>query len=88
MVKTEIEDVQQKILHNEGESGRLKGLLECSKRLEVKDGKCPVCSSPIVTINKVFDLNHIQKEIATKIDDQAKLVTERVKLKKEESYLE
>jgi exonuclease SbcC len=88
MVKTEIEDVQQKILHNEGESGRLKGLLECSKRLEVKDGICPVCSSPIVTINKVFDLNHIQKEIATKIDDQAKLVTERVKLKKEESYLE
>jgi exonuclease SbcC len=88
MVKTEIEDVQQKILHNEGESGRLKGLLECSKRLEVKDGKCPVCLSPIVTINKVFDLNHIQKEIATKIDDQAKLVTERVKLKKEESYLE
>ena len=88
MVKTEIEDVQQKILHNEGESGRLKGLLECSKRLEVKDGKCPVCSSPIVTINKVFDLNHIQKEIATKIDDQAKLVTERVKLTKEESYIE
>src|SRR5919205_4232489 len=88
MVKAEIEDVQQKIIHNEGESGRLKGLLECSKTLEIKNGKCPVCSSPIVTINKVFDLNHIQKEIAMKIDDQAKLVTERVKLKKEESYLE
>jgi DNA repair protein SbcC/Rad50 len=88
MVKAEIEDIQQKILHNEGESGRLKGLLECSKRLEIKDGKCPVCNSTIFTINKVFDLSHIQKEIKTKIDDQSKLVIERVNLKKEESYLE
>jgi DNA repair protein SbcC/Rad50 len=88
MVKAEVEDIQQKILHNEGESGRLKGLLECSKRLEIKDGKCPVCNSYIVTINNVFDLSHIQKEIKTIIDDQAKLVTERVKLKKEEAYLE
>jgi DNA repair protein SbcC/Rad50 len=88
MVKAEIEDTQQKIIHNEGESGRLKGLLECTKRLEIKDGKCPVCNSPILTINKVFDLSHIQKEIKTKIDDQAKLVTERVELKKEEAYLE
>src|ERR671931_1975374 len=88
MVKPEIEDIEQKIFHNEGESGRLKGLLECTKRLEIKDGKCPVCNSPIVTINKVFDSNHIQKEIKTKIDDQAKLVTERVKLRKEEAYLE
>jgi DNA repair protein SbcC/Rad50 len=88
MVKAEIEDTQQKIIHNEGESGRLKGLLDCTKRLEIKDGKCPVCNSPIVTINKVFDLSHIQKEIKTKIDDQAKLVTERVELKKEEAYLE
>jgi exonuclease SbcC len=88
MVKAEIDDVQQKILHNEGESGRLKGLLECSKRLEIKDGKCPVCASPISTINKIFDLNHIQKDITTKIDDQTNLVAERVKLKKEESYLE
>jgi exonuclease SbcC len=88
MVKAEIDDIQQKILHNEGESGRLKGLLECSKRLEIKDGKCPVCASPISTVNKVFDLNHIQKEVTTKIDDQANLVAERVKLKKEEAYLE
>ena len=88
MVKAEIEDIEKKIIHNEGESGRLKGLLECTKRLEIKDGKCPVCNSPIITINKVFDLNHIQKEIKTKIDDQAKLVTERLKLRKEEAYFE
>jgi exonuclease SbcC len=88
MVKAEIDDIQQKILHNEGESGRLKGLLECSKRLEIRDGKCPVCASAISTINKVFDSNHIQKEITAKIDDQTNLVAERIKLKKEEFYLE
>jgi exonuclease SbcC len=88
MIKTEIEDTEQKIFQNEGECGRLKGLLECTKRLEIKDGKCPVCNSPIVTINKVFDSSHIQKEIKTKLDDQAKLVSERVKLTKEESCLE
>ena len=88
MVKAEIDDIQQKILHNEGESGRLKGLLECGKRLEIKDGRCPLCDSPISTVNKVFDLNHIQKEMTTKMDDQMNLVAERVKLKKEEAHLE
>jgi exonuclease SbcC len=82
MVKAEIDDIQQKILHNEGESGRLKGLLECGKRLEIKGGRCPLCDSPISTVNKVFDLNHIQKEMSTKMDDQTNLVAERVKKRK------
>src|SRR5919108_667112 len=88
MVRAEIEDIEQGILHNEGETGRLKGLLECSKRLEVMDGKCPVCNSPIVRINKLFDMNYIQQEIKGKIGGREALLANKVNLKKEEATLE
>jgi DNA repair protein SbcC/Rad50 len=88
MIRAELEDVQQRIVNNEGESGRLKGLLECTSRLEIKDGKCPVCSSSVATINKVFDVNHIQKEIKQKIDEQTKELKERANLKREENTFE
>jgi DNA repair protein SbcC/Rad50 len=88
MIRAELEDVQQRIVNNEGESGRLKGLLECTSRLEIKDGRCPVCNSSVVTINRVFDVNHIQEEIKQKIDEQAKELKERANLKGEENILE
>src|SRR6187200_380574 len=88
MIRAELEDVQQRIVNNEGESGRLKGLLECTSRLEIKDGRCPVCNSSVVTINRVFDVNHIQKEIKQKIDEQTKELKERATLKGEENILE
>jgi DNA repair protein SbcC/Rad50 len=88
MIRAELEDVQQRIVTNEGESGRLKGLLECTSRLEIKDGRCPVCNSSVVTINRVFDVNHIQKEIKQKIDEQTKELKERATLKGEENILE
>jgi exonuclease SbcC len=88
MIRAELEDVQQRIVTNEGESGRLKGLLECTSRLEIKDGRCPVCNSSVVAINRVFDVNHIQKEIKQKIDEQTKELKERATLKGEENILE
>src|SRR5919108_2391349 len=88
MVRAEIEDIEQGILDNEGKTGRLKGLLECSKRLEVMDGKCPVCNSPIVRINKLFDMNYIQQEIKGKIGGREALLANKVNLKKEEATLE
>src|ERR671930_1492431 len=66
MITSEAEDLQQRIINNEGEFGKLKGLLECSRRLEIRDGKCPICNSAVDTINKIFDINYIQSKMKMK----------------------
>jgi DNA repair protein SbcC/Rad50 len=88
MITSEAEDLQQRIINNEGEFGKLKGLLECSRRLEIRDGKCPICNSAVDTINKIFDINYIQSKMKMKMDERAMLFEERASLKKEESTLE
>jgi DNA repair protein SbcC/Rad50 len=87
MVKTEVEEIERKISTNKGELGRLRGLLEYAKRLEIKDGKCPICDSPVVTINKIYDINHIKNEIKRKSEEVADLTSQRMGLLKEEKTL-
>lgn len=90
MIRAEIEDLENAIVQNEGENGRLGGLLECAKRMEIKDGgKCPVCGSLVhIRINKLFDAVTIQMEIKQKMIDREKMLTEKVCLKREEKIME
>ena len=88
MVRSEVEDAELRIINNEGESGRLKGLLEFAKKLEVKDGKCPICNSEVQTVNKILDVEHIKNEVKKKTEERSKLLAERINAKKEESFLE
>jgi DNA repair protein SbcC/Rad50 len=88
MVRSEVDDIEIRIINNEGESGRLKGLLEFAKKLEVKDGKCPVCNSEVRIVNKMLDIDHIKNEIKKKNEERATLLEERINAKKEESFLE
>lgn len=87
MVRSEIDEVQSKIEENEGASGELRGLLECSSRMQIADGKCPVCNSPVTKLNKMFDTAHIQAEIKGKADEKSELQMSKVELKKEEQRL-
>ena len=87
MVKAEVEEVQAKTEENEGMSGKLGGLLECAGRLQVVDGKCPVCNSPVSKVNEMFDTGHIQAEIKRRADEKSGLRQARVELKKEEQQL-
>ena len=88
MVRSEREDIELRLINNEGESGRLKGLLEFAKKLEIKDGKCPICNSVVQTANKILDTDRIKNEIKKKIEERSKLLIERIEAKKEESLLE
>ena len=88
MVKSEIEDVEKRIVDNEGDSGRLKGLAECASKLDIKDGKCPVCNSSVISINEMFEMDHILTDIKLKVDERARLLLDRINLKKEEAFLE
>ena len=90
MIKSEIEEMENKIVLNERENGRLNGVLECAKRIEIRDdGTCPLCGSPVqVEIQNIFDLNIIETEIRRKIEERKKLLTEKVGLKTEEKIME
>lgn len=90
MIKSEIEEMENRIVLNERENGRLNGVLECAKRIEIKDdGTCPLCGSPVqVEIQNIFDLNIIETEIRRKIEERKKLLTEKVGLKTEENIME
>jgi exonuclease SbcC len=90
MIKSEIEEMENRIVLNERENGRLNGVLECAKRIEIRDdGTCPLCGSPVqVEIQNIFDVNIIDSEIRRKIEEGKKLLTEKVGLKTEEKIME
>ena len=87
MVKAESEEIQQKIVQNEGVRGKLKGFLECAGRLQIVDGKCPACNSPVTRLNNMFDTSHVQHEIKAKEDEKAALQLSKLELKREEQQL-
>jgi exonuclease SbcC len=88
MIRAEAEDLQSKMEENEGTAGKLRGLLECAGRLQIVDGKCPVCNNSSVTkVNEMFDVAHIQLEIKYRAEEKSKLQMTRVDLRKEEQQL-
>jgi exonuclease SbcC len=90
MVGAELEDLEISIEHNEGESGRLRGILECAKRVEVKkDGRCPVCGSLVhVEVQKIFDPVNIESEIRKKYNERKEMSIEKASLKNEKEMME
>lgn len=87
MVSAELEEVQSKMVENEGDFGRLKGFLECAGRLQVQDGRCPVCGSQVERVNSMFDTSHIKSEIAKKEAERSRLQVSKVDLGREEKRL-
>ena len=43
----------------------LKNKREFANRLELKDGKCPVCDSKVDHLNPLFQKEHLEEEIRT-----------------------
>jgi len=66
MVQSEKEELNKKANKLEGEIGKLNGFTECAKKIQIKDGKCPVCNSKITTINDMFDISHVKQELDKK----------------------
>ena len=87
MIKAELEEIQSKLEENEGTLGKLRGLLECAGKLQISDGKCPVCNSSVTKINEMFSIAHIQLEIGHRSEDKYNLQVAKVELKKEEQQL-
>jgi exonuclease SbcC len=84
MVGSELDELNGKVIKVEGEIGKLEGFTECAQKIQIKDGKCPVCNSEIISLNQMFDISHINFELNKKIKDKQFLLSEISKLTKEE----
>lgn len=87
MVSTEKDDINKQITNLSGDIGRLEGFTECAKKIQIKDGKCPVCNSNIVSLNQMFDVEHITTELKKKIHSRSTLHSELSDLRREEIEL-
>jgi DNA repair protein SbcC/Rad50 len=84
MVQSEKEELNKKTNKLEGEIGKLNGFTEFAKKIQIKDGKCPVCNSKITTINDMFDIYHVRQELGKKQQEKALIASDILKLNMEE----
>jgi exonuclease SbcC len=87
MIQCEKEELHKKMNNIEGELGKLNGFTECAKKIQIKDGKCPVCNSKITAINDMFDISHIKKELDKKQKEKTFVSSDLTKLNAEELNL-
>jgi DNA repair protein SbcC/Rad50 len=87
MVQSEKEELNKNINELEGEIGKLNGFTECAKKIQINDGKCPVCNSKITMINNMFDISHIKKELEKKHKEKISITSNLTKLNTEELNL-
>jgi exonuclease SbcC len=87
MIQCEKEELHRKMNALEGELGKLRGFTECAKKIQIKDGKCPVCNSKITEINDMFDILHIKNELDKKHKEKTFVSSELIKLNVEELNL-
>ena len=84
MVNSELDELNSRVIKVEGEIGKLRGFTECAQKIQIKDGKCPVCNSEIMSLNQMFDISHINFELNKKIKEKQSILSEISKLNKEE----
>ena len=81
VIETELNDLEKKQV-------RLEEHEDLAERLELKDGKCPVCDTSVDHLNPLFQKEHIVTEIAVIQRDIDQLETERAKLIEKSEKLE
>jgi exonuclease SbcC len=64
--------------------GRIKALIEVSGKLQIVDGKCPICKSPVSKIDEIYDVAHLKKELSKLNDEQKKLTSKKESLREDE----
>ncbi len=61
-IKSEIENIRKKIQECETQKTILHEHQELAKKLQLQDGKCPVCDSHVDKLRPVFQVEHLKEE--------------------------
>ncbi|MDE1829001.1 MAG: SMC family ATPase [Thaumarchaeota archaeon] len=72
-IRIESKDVSNKI-------AKIKGQQEIADKLQLVDGKCPVCDSKVDQINPLFEQEHLRKELDTLTKQLEVLAKEEVSI--------
>ena len=57
---------------------KIRGQQEIADRLQLVDGKCPVCDSKVGHINPLFDKEFLRKELGTLTENQSRLAKDEI----------
>jgi len=77
LIDTQLESVNNNI-------GRVRALIEVGSKLQLVDGKCPLCNSPVTKVDEIYDVAHLKDELSKKKKEQAKLAAEKEALNSNE----
>ena len=84
-IELDIESIIAKIQKHSQQIGKLEEQKALSKKLELKDGKCPVCDSRVDHLNPLFQLEHLEQEITSLNDEIKSLEKKKIKIQKRKS---
>ena len=76
-IPTLISELDSKLESTNNHIGRLKTLLEVGDKLQLIDGKCPICRSPVNQIEMMYDVDHLKKELDKKKEEHKRLTAEK-----------
>jgi DNA repair protein SbcC/Rad50 len=72
-------EIQEKILNIE----RLKEQKDLARKLKLKNKRCPVCDSKVNSLNPIFQVEHLDKEISSLNEKIDKLEEHKILIQKE-----
>ncbi|AJA92639.1 chromosome segregation protein SMC [Candidatus Nitrosopelagicus brevis] len=64
-LEEELQTITKELVESEKKKIRFEEQGEFANRLELKDGKCPVCDSKVDHLNPLFQKEHLEEEIKT-----------------------
>ena len=64
-LEEELQTISKELVESEKKKIRFEEQGEFANRLELKDGKCPVCDSKVDHLNPLFQKEHLEEEIKT-----------------------
>ncbi|MGQ0606685.1 MAG: AAA family ATPase [Candidatus Nitrosotenuis sp.] len=79
-IKSEIEETGKKITECETKKAILNEHAELAKKLQLQDGKCPVCDSHVDKLRPLFQVEHLREE-----QEKLKVQIQELEIKKQQS---
>lgn len=62
-IEAKITEISKNIQSSNQKMGKFKAQQELAEKLDLKDGKCPVCDSSVKNLNPLFQKQHIKDEL-------------------------
>ncbi|MEM2760748.1 MAG: SMC family ATPase [Nitrososphaerales archaeon] len=79
-----LSEADTKLENISNDIGRINALIEVGDKLQIVDGKCPVCKSPVRKVEEIYSVTHLKNELDKLMTLQKQLTIKKQSLKSEE----